>query len=97
MKFSTIMAQARNVFTFSVLLPFVYGCNGGSGSGGGSSFVGSLFGNSGSGVSGIINQGGGDTATALAAVHQPEPATMLLLGSGALAMGLMRRQKNQGR
>ena len=105
-KINKLIAQGANLVTFSILLPFVYGCNGG---GGGSASLGSLFtggtgnpGGGGGGVGGLLNPGGsgsdgGGVAAVVGAVHQPEPTTMLLLGSGIAAMGLIYKKKQLGR
>ena len=77
-------------------LPFVYGC----GSGGVSSLASFLFGSTGIG-GGIALLGGaaadlaltGGGGTELATLHQPEPASMLLLGGGLAAMTYFTRRK----
>lgn len=80
-----------NFLILSVLLPVVYGCNGGSG--GGSASLGSLFaggspsGSSTGSTSGSVGSGGGD---ALASIQNPEPATMMLIGGGVAAMAYLR-------
>ena len=86
------------------VLPFIYGC-GGAGSGIGS-LVGFLFGGGGLGGSEIAllgTSGGGlagslgTTGAQLATFHNPEPASMLLLGSGFMAMGFYKSKANKGK
>jgi len=74
----------------AVALPFIYGCGSGAGVG---SLVGFLFGGGGSLSSGeiaLLGSGIGETlagtGAGLATIHQPEPATMVLFGSGLMAM-----------
>ena len=90
----------RNKFTIllnftilSILLPYIYGC----GSGVGATFLDGLLGGGGSAVdggsvllasSGI--EGGGAT---MAALHNPEPMTMALFGSGMLAMAFYKNRR----
>lgn len=76
-------------------LPFIYGC-GGAGVG---SLVGFLFGGGGGigdiallGLGGSSFLGGG---AGLAAVHSPEPASMLLVGSGIMAMSYFKSKANR--
>jgi hypothetical protein len=83
-----------NLIVLTVILPAIYGC--GSGSSGTSSLSGFLFGNEGSASGGDIALLGGNASngvtgavgggTELAMLHNPEPASMLLLGSGLMAM-----------
>jgi len=80
--------RARNFLLFSVLLPVMYGCGGG---GSGSASVGSLFGTSSTGVT-LADAGTGLTTTVY---HNPEPATMLLLGSGIVAMGFVKNLRKK--
>jgi len=81
------------LFALAAALPFIYGC-GGAGVG---SLIGFLFGSGGLGsigdlaLLGLGGIGGGiagvtDGGAGLASLHQPEPATMLLLGSGIMTM-----------
>ncbi len=76
-------------------LPFVYGCSGG----GVSSLASFLFGGTGIIGSGIalITGTAADVAltggTELATLHNPEPASMLLLGGGLAAAAVFTRRK----
>ncbi|OGX38590.1 MAG: hypothetical protein A3C36_05800 [Omnitrophica WOR_2 bacterium RIFCSPHIGHO2_02_FULL_52_10] len=84
-------------------LPFIYGCGGGAGIG---SLVGFLFG--GGGLSGgdiaLLGTSAGGLAGALGAsgsqlatINQPEPASMLLLGGGLVAMGFYKSKANRSK
>ena len=91
------LTQVVQACLLTVVLPSFYGCLGGGG-GGGSQFsglsatdggtgsfsggVGSGFGGGAAGGANLVIANGGELST----IHQPEPATMLLLGGGALAM-----------
>ena len=79
-------------------LPSVYGC--GAGGGGIGALTGFLFGGAGSSFAGgvggflplgIAAAGGG---VELAAIHNPEPASMLLVGGGMAAMTYLKSRKN---
>jgi len=66
-------------------LPFIYGCGGG----GVGSLVGFLFGGGLGGSIGdivLLGGGGGGGGGSIASLIQPEPASLLLIGSGIMAM-----------
>jgi len=86
-------AKLQNFLLLSVLLPVVYGCQSSGGSDGSPSIT-SLLGGGTEGAGGVIPPpgGGGDQ---LAQLHQPEPATMLLLGGGLVAMHYLKHRKTK--
>lgn len=91
------MMRVYNLMLVS-MLPFIYGCLGGGGSGSSGSSAGlvggseSLGGGAGVGVgSGIV--GGVTPGNGLEGIHNPEPATMLLVGGGIAAMAYYRNLK----
>jgi len=82
-------------------LPFIYGCGGGGGVG---SLIGFLFGGGGLGSIGDIallgGIGGGiggavGGAAGVASLVQPEPASVLLIGSGIMAMTYFKSKKDR--
>ena len=90
------IARFKNYAVLSLLLPFVYGCQGGGGGGGGSAASGLLpVSDGGSGISGLsgLSGGSGDPGTTIATIHNPEPATMLLIGGGLMAMRYYKTKK----
>lgn len=77
----------------AALVPFITACNGGGGGGSALLGVGSLF--SGTGGGGEAGPGllpGGDQ---VASLTNPEPASMLLVGSGMAAMAYFNRKRKQ--
>lgn len=82
-------------------LPFIYGCGSGGGTSALLSFLG--LGGVGSGTVGLLSETFAETAftagaaTELASLHQPEPASMLLLGGGLAAMTYFRSRGNRPR
>lgn len=77
------------------LLPFVYGCGGGSGV---SSLASFLFGSTGIGGGiALLSGAAADVAisggSSVATLVNPEPASMLLLGSGLAAAAYFARRK----
>jgi hypothetical protein len=93
--------HAMQVIALALLLPCLYGCQGGGSSGGGSGASLSSFafgGGDDTGSSSSLNSLSGTdttTGTQLATLHHPEPATMLLFGSGIAAMRFARNRKNR--
>ena len=89
-----------NLLVLTIGLPFVYGCGAGGGIAALTSF---LFGGAGSSVALLSSAGSSlplEIASAasgaeLAAIHNPEPATMLLLGGGVMAMTYFKSRKDR--
>jgi len=79
----------------AVALPFIYGCGTGSGIG---ALVGFLFDGNVSPLSGISLLSSADvfgsSGAGLATLTQPEPASMLLVGSGLMAMSYFKSKSN---
>ena len=84
------IARFKNFSLLSLLLPFVYGCQGG-----GISQLGSLFGGSGSGGNAGAGLLAGGEGGAVATIVNPEPASMILLGTGLAAMAYYNTKKKQ--
>ena len=92
-----------HIIVLSLLLPFLAGCQGG-----GSSQLGSLFAGPASGLiadllplsnnsEDTVNSGEdggeGENKLAIASVHNPEPVSLALFGTGISALALLRRKK----
>jgi len=83
-------------FGLAVALPFIYGCGSGS-----SSLIGFLFGGGGGAGIGdiaLLGSGGGTGlggGAGLAGLHSPEPASMLLVGGGIMAMTYFKSKTNR--
>ena len=100
---NTLNLRIINIFLFFSLLPTLVSCSGGGGSLGFLSSLGSLFAaGSGFGSSGFTllasSSGIGSsevTGATIATIHNPEPASMLLMGSGLLAMSYFRKKSNK--
>jgi len=84
--------QYLKFVALAIALPFIYGCGAGAGVG---SLIGFLFGGGGftgseiallGGLGGVLGGGAGSGA-GLGALSTPEPASMLLVGGGLIAMG----------
>jgi len=100
---SKVAKNYRGYLKFIVLasaLPFIYGCGGG----GVGSLISFLFGSGGLGSIGDIaligSGGGGIIGSGAASLINPEPASMLLVGSGIMAMAYFKsktklRRKNR--
>ena len=85
-----ILLKAANFALLMMALPTFYGCNGGA-----ASQLGNLFGSGGSSVAADLSGGGGLLASSGGEVHtitNPEPATMLLMGSGFMAMAFFKNK-----
>ena len=80
------------LIALALALPFIYGCGGGA-----SSLLGFLFGSGGSigDIVLLVGGGGGGGGGGLAGLHSPEPASMLLLGSGLMAMSYFKSKTNR--
>jgi len=97
----TVFRKGYNLFLFSAILPFISGClGGGGGSGAASSGVASNPTISSPDLfltlpppSDIVNGTLPFTSETLAKIHNPEPTTLLLLGSGMLMLGYFSKKK----
>lgn len=75
--------QFLNLILLTVFTLFVWGCQEGSNN---QDPINSLGGD-------LTGSGGDSTGVNLAQVHQPEPSTMLLIGSGVMALRYFRKRK----
>ena len=85
----TKLKQYINSAILLMLLPFIAGCGVG-----GLTALGSLFGGIAGGGGGAVAlaslPSSGATAAGIASIHQPEPASMLLMGGGMAALALFK-------
>lgn len=87
------ITMVKKIGPMALALPFIVGCGGG-----GAAFLGSLFGASGTLLASSASAAGGAAAAAAGAgaagagatLVNPEPATMLLMGSGMAAMAIFK-------
>ncbi len=103
------LIRNANVAILSVLLPYIYGCSGGGGGGGNSlsellgpgagTGAGATTAGAGSGIdagflASSLSTSSEGLGNHIASIHNPEPTTMALLGSGIMAMAfLMNKSK----
>ncbi|MCK5014300.1 MAG: PEP-CTERM sorting domain-containing protein [Candidatus Omnitrophica bacterium] len=81
------------LITLAGALPFIYGCGSSAGTG---ALLGFLFGGStGIGLLTTVKDTGLGVGTELATLSQPEPASMLLLGSGLAVMTYFKSKANR--
>jgi len=95
-------ARIHKLLSLLLLLP-LYGCNGGGGGGGIAGLVGSLLSGGSAGGTGGGTGGEGGLLTLnsippvggenVATLTNPEPASMLLIGGGMMAMAYMKNRK----
>ena len=80
----TNIARVINFAILSIVLPCVYGCIPGA-----AAFLGNSGGAGAASGGTLLASGGG---AAIATIHNPEPATMLLMGAGMMAMAYYKKQ-----
>jgi len=92
-----------NLLILVAVLPMMYGCLGGGGIGAltsllfGSSAIGGGIGGGLGPVLGPGGPGGPGGIIAAGAITNPEPASMLLLGSGMMAMAYYKKRRNRNK
>jgi hypothetical protein len=84
-KIDNFVIRLGNLILLSAI-PILHGCGGG---GGGSASVGSLFSPASTTLASLPGGGSGSE------IVNPEPATMLLMGGGMLALGYLRRHSTR--
>jgi len=88
---NTAYYKLVNFLVLFLLLPLISGCGGAGIAGLLGSLVGGGGGSGGSGLAGFVSDGTG--VATLAHLHSPEPGTMLLMGSGLIAMAIASKKK----
>jgi len=92
------LRKCLKLVALAAALPFIYGCGTGAGIG---SLVGFLFGGGGTEIA-LLGGGGlpsvlglGGEGAGVASLVNPEPASMLLVGSGLMAMSYFKSKTNR--
>lgn len=90
-----LSSKIKKLAILTGVLPLLYGCGGG----GSGALLAFLFGSAGIGGGTALLGGGGSGVggggTSLATLHSPEPASMLLIGGGLMAMSYVKAKMDQ--